>query len=75
MQLVARSDMDEQIAYNVTKAIVENVEKYKAAHPLLQKAVTEQTLAEGGLVPFHPGRREVSEGKRTPEVIPALRTG
>jgi TRAP transporter TAXI family solute receptor len=55
MQLVARSDMDAQIAYNVTKAIVENVEKYKAAHPLLQKAVTEKTLAEGGLVPFHPG--------------------
>lgn len=55
MQLVARSDMDEQTAYNVTKAIIENADKYKAAHPLLQKAVTEQTLAEGGLAPFHPG--------------------
>ena len=53
--MVARSDMDEQVAYNVTKAVVENIEKYRSAHPLLKKAVTEQTLAEGGLAPFHPG--------------------
>lgn len=55
MNLVVRADMEEQLAYNITKAIVENADKYKAAHRLLQKVVTEQTLAEGGQTPHHPG--------------------
>jgi TRAP transporter TAXI family solute receptor len=53
--MVGRTDMDEKTAYNVTKAIVENVEKYRSAHPLLKKVVTEETLSEGGQVAFHPG--------------------
>jgi TRAP transporter TAXI family solute receptor len=55
MNLVVRADMDDETAYNVTKAIVENSDKYKAAHPLLQKAVTNETLAGRGLIPHHPG--------------------
>jgi uncharacterized protein len=55
MSVVVRADMDPQLAYNITRGVFENVEKYKAAHPLLQKAVSVDTLAEKGLVPFHPG--------------------
>ncbi len=55
MNLVVRADMDEQTAYNITKAIIEHSDKYKAAHRLLQKAVTNQTLAANGLIPHHPG--------------------
>lgn len=55
MSVVARADMDEETAYNVTKGVVENVDKFKAAHRLLQKVVTEQTLAEPGQAPFHAG--------------------
>ena len=55
MNLVVRADMDEQTAYNITKAIIEHSDKYKAAHRLLQKVVTNQTLAGKGLIPHHPG--------------------
>jgi len=47
--------MDEKLAYAITKGILENVEKFKAAHRLLQQAVTLQSLSEPGQAPFHPG--------------------
>ena len=53
--VVVRADMDDELAYNVTKGIVENVDTYKAAHRLLNKVVTLQTLTEKGQAPFHPG--------------------
>ncbi|MCW5772812.1 MAG: TAXI family TRAP transporter solute-binding subunit [Rhodospirillaceae bacterium] len=55
MSVIVRADMDDQTAYNLTKGVVEQIDKFKAAHRLLQKVVTVQTLAEGGPAPFHPG--------------------
>jgi TRAP transporter TAXI family solute receptor len=55
LNTLVRADMDEQLAYNVTKGIVENLDKYKAAHRLLEKAVTVQSFTEKSLVPYHPG--------------------
>jgi TRAP transporter TAXI family solute receptor len=55
MNVLARADMDEQTVYNVTKGITENLDKYKAAHRLLQKVVTLESFTEAGLAPFHPG--------------------
>lgn len=55
MNVIVRADMDEQTAYNLTKGVVEQVDKFKASHRLLQKAVTLQTLAEPSGAPFHPG--------------------
>jgi TRAP transporter TAXI family solute receptor len=55
LNTLVRADMDEKTAYNVTKGIVENLDKYKAAHRLLAKAVTVESFTEKGLVPYHPG--------------------
>jgi TRAP transporter TAXI family solute receptor len=55
MSVLVRQDMDEQTAYNVTKGITDNLDKYKAAHRLLETAVTLQSFTEKGLAPFHPG--------------------
>jgi TRAP transporter TAXI family solute receptor len=55
MSVVVRSDMDQKIAYDITKGVFEQVEQYKSAHRLLQKAVTPESLAETGQVAFHPG--------------------
>lgn len=55
LSLVVRADMDEALAYNITKGIFEHADKYKAAHRLLQQAVTLQTLSAPGQAPFHPG--------------------
>jgi uncharacterized protein len=55
MNVLVRQDLDDQTAYNVTKGIAENLDKYKAAHRLLQTAVTMESFTEKGLAPFHPG--------------------
>ena len=55
--------MDEKVAYNVTKGIIENIDKYRAAHRLLQQAVTQETLTEPGQAPFHPGAEKVLREK------------
>jgi TRAP transporter TAXI family solute receptor len=55
MLVVVRADMDETLAYNLTKGVAENLEKYQAAHRLLKAAVTLQSFSEGGAIPFHPG--------------------
>ena len=50
-----RDDMDDKLAYNITKAIFENIDDYRNAHRLLKRTVTPQYLAEPGIVPYHPG--------------------
>ena len=55
MNVLVRADLDDQTAYNITKGITENLDKYQAAHRLLAKAVTLQSWSEKGLAPFHPG--------------------
>jgi uncharacterized protein len=55
MNVLVRQDLDDQTAYNVTKGITENLDKYKAAHRLLEQAVSLQSFTEKGLAPFHPG--------------------
>lgn len=55
MAVVVRADMDDQTAYNITKGVFENIDKFRSAHRLLKKVVTEKTLSEPGQAPFHPG--------------------
>lgn len=51
----ADESMDNETAYNITKALYEKIEEFKSAHRLLKKVVTPQTMAEAGNVPHHPG--------------------
>jgi TRAP transporter TAXI family solute receptor len=55
MNVIVRADMDEKTAYDLTKGVFEQVDKFKASHRLLQQAVTLQTLAEPSGAQFHPG--------------------
>jgi TRAP-type uncharacterized transport system substrate-binding protein len=55
MLVLVRADMDEQTAYNITRGITENLDKYKAAHRLLEQAVSLESFTEKALAPFHPG--------------------
>jgi TRAP transporter TAXI family solute receptor len=55
ISVAVNSDMEEQLAYNITKGVLDNIEKYKAAHRLLQRVVTLETMTEKGGAPFHPG--------------------
>ena len=48
------SEVSDEIAYKITKAIFENIDKIKASHPSV-KNVSLETATEGALVDFHPG--------------------
>lgn len=58
MPVVANASMDEQTAYNVTKAMFEQIEKYKASHRLLAASTTTETLSQASAAPMHPGARK-----------------
>jgi TRAP transporter TAXI family solute receptor len=52
--LAASSEMDEELAYQITRAMFENVEDLRAVHPAANQTTVEFTLAATP-VPLHPG--------------------
>lgn len=58
MPVVVNASMDEKIAYNVTKAMFEQIEKYKASHRLLAASTTKETMSQTSAAPYHPGAQK-----------------
>ncbi|MEW6065886.1 MAG: TAXI family TRAP transporter solute-binding subunit [Bacillota bacterium] len=52
--LVVTDKMDEQTAYDITKAIFTNLEKLKAAHNV-GKLISKESAKDGISIPMHPG--------------------
>jgi TRAP transporter TAXI family solute receptor len=52
--LATTDKMSEEMAYNITKAIFENLDKLAAAHTA-GKSVSLETAQEGISIPLHPG--------------------
>jgi len=52
--LVVHADMDEELAYNITKAMFENVAELIAIHPAANDTTIEFTI-DSTPIPFHPG--------------------
>ena len=52
--LVVHADMDEELAYNITKAMFENVAELIAIHPAANDTTIEFTV-DSTPIPFHPG--------------------
>ena len=57
--LVCSPDMDEELVYQITKAIYENLEYLKSVHPSL--AIMNFQGYKDSLVPLHPGARRFYE--------------
>ncbi len=57
--LVCSPDMDEELVYQITKAIYENLEYLKTVHPSL--AIMDFQGYKDSLVPLHPGARRFYE--------------
>ena len=53
--LITNKDMDENITYELTRAMIEHLDAFKSAHQQLALATTLQTVAEGSIAPRHPG--------------------
>jgi len=52
--LIVKEDMDEEIVYEMTKALFENLDKVKEAHAVANNISLESAI-EGVSIPFHPG--------------------
>lgn len=65
--LVVNADMDEELAYNITKAIFDNQDDLALAHPEAKNLSLETALSSTAL-PYHPGAlRYLAEQGITPE--------
>ena len=54
--VVVNANMDAKLAYNITKALVEQIETFKnKSHRLIKKTATSSVLAQKGNAPHHPG--------------------
>jgi len=53
--LVARTDLPENVAYTLVKALWENYEQLAPIHPLLKKWTADRFVSEMATVPYHPG--------------------
>lgn len=52
--LLTNAKLPDDVAYNVTKAVFENLEEFKKLHPALA-TLTPESMLEGNSVPYHPG--------------------
>lgn len=71
--VVARADMDEELAYNIVKAIFEHQQMLVDTAKVARDTVPESTI-EGGMIPLHPGaaRYFKEKGLQIPErLLPA----
>lgn len=60
--LVVPEGLDNDLVYNITKAIYSNIDRLKAAHKL-GESITKETAAEGMPIPLHPGAEKFFKEK------------
>ncbi len=53
--IVANKSMPDKTAYDVTKAMLSQIEAFKSAHRALKKATTPKSIAQPSAAPHHPG--------------------
>ncbi len=53
--LVASEDLDEDVAYQTVKAVFENLDNFKTLHPVFATLDAAHMVANGSIVPIHPG--------------------
>ncbi|MDD7971197.1 TAXI family TRAP transporter solute-binding subunit [Roseinatronobacter alkalisoli] len=65
--LIVHADMDDELAYNITKAMYENVDELIAIHPAANDTTVEFSV-DSTPIPFHPGTlRYLEEAGATPQ--------
>lgn len=53
--LLTTSDISDDIVYNVTKAILDNLDAFKGLHPVFHEITPAKMATEGKIAPYHPG--------------------
>ncbi len=52
--LVSRADVDDEVVYQLVKAVFENLEAMRGLHPAFAH-LTPQSMLQGNSAPYHPG--------------------
>ena len=52
---VSTTDVSDDVAYQVTRAVIENLDTFKGLHPALDILVPEEMVRDGNSAPLHPG--------------------
>jgi TRAP transporter TAXI family solute receptor len=53
--LIASSEMDDEVAYNIVKAVFDNLDNFKTLHPVFATLEARHMALDNSGVPFHPG--------------------
>ncbi len=61
--VVSTTDTSEQMAYNMTKVVFDNLEAFKALHPVFSQLSAEKMVSEGKTAPIHPGAEKYLKEK------------
>ena len=62
--IVVNESMDEGLAYNLAKAMIEKIEVFKdKSHRAIKRTATPQVLATKAVAPFHPGAQKLFREK------------
>jgi len=56
--LVTSDKMDENIVYNITKAVFDNFNNFKTLHPVFSSLEKEHMITEGNSAPLHKGAKK-----------------
>ena len=54
-ELVASSDLDEHVVYQIVKAVFDNLDNFKTLHPVFATLDDKHMVQGGEVAPFHPG--------------------
>lgn len=54
-ELVASNDMDDDVAYQIVKAVFDNLDNFKTLHPVFATLEAQHMVQDSAVAPFHPG--------------------
>jgi len=60
---VTNEDMDEAVVYEVTRAVMENIDDFRKLHPAFATLDPKEMIAKGLSAPMHPGAEKYYKEK------------
>lgn len=61
--VITTSDTSDQVAYDVTKLVFDNISAFRALHPVFMQLNVNRMATEGRTAPYHPGALKYFEEK------------
>ena len=72
---VTSADVPDDVVYQVTKAVFENMDLFRSLHPAFANLDPAAMIKDGLSAPIHPGAAQVLQGKGLDELSPSTNDG